>query len=49
MIPAPPIEAQHRFNSLLAKARRARSIREETSKEVEALTSAVLREAFGNV
>lgn len=47
MVPTPPIEAQHWFNSLLAKANRARRIRESSAKEVDALSSAVLYEAFG--
>ncbi|MDE3261784.1 MAG: restriction endonuclease subunit S [Acidobacteriota bacterium] len=47
-VPVPEIETQHWFNSLLAKARRAQRIREGTTEEVNALSSAVLHEVFGN-
>ena len=47
-VPAPAIEAQNWFHSLLAKATRARRIREGSAKEVDTLSSAVLHEAFGN-
>lgn len=47
MVPTPPIEAQYWFNSLCKKAHRARRIREDSAKEVEALSSAILHEAIG--
>ena len=45
-VPVPAIEAQHWFNRLLAKAHDARRIRERTAQDVDALSSAMLREAF---
>ena len=46
MVPVPPIEAQHWFNRLMVKARDARQIRERTAHDIDALSSAILREAF---
>lgn len=48
MVPTPSIEVQHWFNSVLAKAQRARRIRQASAKEVDALSSAVLHEAFSH-
>ena len=45
-VPVPPVEAQLWFNRLLAKAHHARRIRRVNAQEIDALTSAVLREAF---
>ena len=45
-VPVPAIEAQHWFNRLLAKAHDARRIRKRTAQDVDALSSAMLREAF---
>ena len=46
MVPVPSIEAQHWFNRLMVKARDARQIRERTAHDIDALSSAILREAF---
>ena len=45
-VPAPPIERQHWFNRLQAKAREARAIRATTAQDVEALIPAMLHEIF---
>ena len=45
-VPVPPVEAQHSFNRLLAKAHHARRIRKVNAQEIDALISAVLREAL---
>jgi len=46
VVPVPAIEAQHWFNRLLAKAHDARQLREQSAHDVNALSSAMLREAF---
>lgn len=45
-VPAPPIERQHWFDRLKAKAREARAIRASTAQDVEALILAMLHEIF---
>jgi len=45
-VPVPPIEAQHWFNRVLAKAQNAQRIHEQTAQDVDALSSAMLRQAF---
>ncbi len=46
MVPVPSIEAQRWFNHLLTKAQDARRIRERSALDVDALSSAMLHEAF---
>ncbi len=46
MVPVPPLEAQHWFNRLWAKAQDARRLRERSAQDMEALSAAILREAF---
>lgn len=45
-VPAPPIDRQHWFDRLQAKAREARVIRVNTAQDVEALIPAMLHEFF---
>ena len=46
MVPVPPIESQHWFNRVLAKAQDVRRIREQTAHDVDALFLATLHEAL---
>ncbi len=45
-VPLPPLEIQHWFDRLQAKAREARAIRASTAQDVEALIPAMLHEIF---
>lgn len=47
-VPVPAVETQNWFNGLLVKAQNAKRIRERADHEIDALSSALLREAFGN-
>ena len=46
MVPVPPIEGHNWFNRLMVKAQDTRQIRERTARDIDALSSAILREAF---
>lgn len=45
-VPVPPLEAQHWFDRLQAKARRIRAIREASARDADALIPALLHEVF---
>lgn len=45
-VPVPPVERQHWFNRIQAKAHEARAIRAGTAQDVEALVPAMLHEIF---
>jgi len=45
-VPVPPIETQHWFSRLQAKAQEIRSIRMRTTEDVDALMPALLHEVF---
>ncbi|RHZ90950.1 restriction endonuclease subunit S [Cereibacter sphaeroides] len=47
-VPVPPLETQHWFDSLQAKARRIRSIRAASARDADALIPALLHEIFGD-
>ncbi len=47
-VPVPPLEAQHWFDRLQAKARRIRSIRAASARDADALIPALLHEVFGD-
>ena len=47
-VPVPNIWTQRWFDRLLAKAHRARCIRDGTAEDIDALSSAMLREVFAN-
>lgn len=47
-VPVPPLEAQHWFDRLQAKARRIRAIRAASARDADALIPALLHEVFGD-
>lgn len=46
-VPVPPLETQHWFDRLQAKARRIRAIRAASARDADALIPALLHEVFG--
>lgn len=47
-VPVPPLETQHWFDRLQAKARRIQSIRAASARDADALIPALLHEVFGD-
>ncbi|GAB1364674.1 hypothetical protein MASR1M32_39100 [Rhodobacter sp.] len=47
-VPVPPLETQHWFDRLRAKARRIQSIRAASARDADALIPALLHEVFGD-